>query len=58
MGLEPGIETMHKWLQALGYNEAMYQERSRAFSISFHSSEPLSVQMRDALLTDLDFRTS
>ena len=53
-----GEEFMFNWLANLGYDAELYQTRSRAFNLSFHSAEKMQVSMKDALLTDLDFHTS
>ena len=49
---------MYIWLANLGYDQELYQTRSRAFNLSFHSTDKMKVSMKDALLTDLDFHTS
>jgi hypothetical protein len=42
------------WLDNLGYDNELYPLRSRCFMITFHSSNPISVSVRDALKTDLN----
>lgn len=49
---------MFTWLENLGYGTEIYQLRSRAFTMSIHSRSPLEIEMKEALLTDLDFRTN
>ena len=56
--LGKNYKKIHKWLDSLGYLEDLYQIRSRAFNLSIHSTKPISVQMKDALQTDLDFVAS
>ena len=57
------IDKMFVWLANLGFDDELYQTRSRAFNLTIHSQEHeeedrLRVQMKDALLTNLDFTTN
>ncbi len=45
-------------LKNLGYDKDLNQLKQRAFNLSFHSEQPISVHMKDALLTNLDFKTN
>lgn len=42
------------WLKTLGYDQHLYNDSSRAFTLTFHSLSNLSVTAIDALRTELD----
>ena len=49
---------MFKWLDALGFDRNLFPTRSRNFVISIHSAVPIPLTVQDAVLTDLDARTT
>ncbi len=51
---EDGENKIRNWLNLLGYDNDLYPLKSRVFMITFHSDNPLSVSVRDALNTDLN----
>lgn len=52
-------EMRTKYLENLGYDgSTLLNRRSRAFTLSVQSTSPVRVELKDALLTHLDFKTS
>jgi hypothetical protein len=45
---------IRNWLENLGYDREFYSLRSRCFMLTFHSNNPISVSVKDALNTDLN----
>jgi len=62
--LQEGEATVWTWLEKLGYDRDLYSLRSRLFCINFHSrilevgGGSVEVRVRDAVLTDIDNRTT
>ena len=52
-------EIRNVFLENLGYDgNTLHQKRQRSFNLSIHSMRSIQVQLKDALLTHLDFKTS
>ena len=49
---------MFQWLENLGYDRDLYSVRSRTFVLSVHSEKDVEVNVRDAVQTDIDQRTT
>ena len=47
-----------KFWENLGYDSTLYPLRSRTFVLTFHSNNPLSVLVRDSVMTDIEQRTN
>lgn len=45
---------IRQWLDNLGYDNELYPLRSRCFMLTIHSDNPLAVNVKDALNTDLN----
>ena len=51
---QQGEDLMRQWLSNLGYDGHFFNVESRAFNVTFHSTEPFEVTLKDAVKTDLD----
>jgi calpain-15 len=49
-------DRINDMLYKLGYDNSLYSLKSRMFTLTFHSSEPLRVRISDAIKTDLNER--
>lgn len=49
-----GEDLVRSWLKKLGYDEHLFNEDSRAFTLTFHSVHPFQVVALDATRTELD----
>jgi len=46
--------TVWEWLRKLGYDRDFYGNQSRSFILTMHSDDPLTVQLGDAVHTNLE----
>jgi hypothetical protein len=49
-----GEDVVRVWLEKLGYDTHLFNKDSRVFTLTFHSNEPFEVEVKDALITELD----
>ena len=56
--LESGEEIVWEWLENLGYDKDLYSIRSRCFMLTMHSDNEVTVNVKDAIQTDLDNKTN
>ena len=50
----PGEEKVREWLAKLGYDAELFSSFSRSFILTFHSEQPLSLQVGDTVSTSLE----
>lgn len=51
---EMGEDAVRVCLERLGYDAHLFNKDSRVFTLTFHSNEAFEVEVKDALITELD----
>ncbi len=51
---ERGEAEIWEWLKKLGYDHDLYSSFSRSYILTMHSEQPLTVQVGDAISTNLE----